>query len=167
MQLKKGQFFFEDNVVYRVEHVKETHNTKQNLSYTVNLTNMNSQHMTTHSYAHNHHFRVVEPQKLNYSLTHLASVEDDVVFMSLSRLDTNETMIREDVAVRDDRMVKYLREHFDSDEAAPLKVHILLFEIDPAHRVDKPFVLEKITHLEGFDLTHEHDQHHGHHHQHV
>ena len=112
------------------------------------------------TYSHDHKVRVVEPEHTKYELTGLQDNESGKLFITL--LDKNGEL-REDMSVTREHVVKYLEDHFKTDNADPLTVFVTKAFVDKLHRVDKEVSLEKITRIEGVDMKHLYDKHHGHH----
>ena len=71
--------------------------------------------------------------------------------------------------VKDQGLMTYLAAHFgfrNAIAADELDITVTTFIVDPAHRYEEKLDIERVTFVEGYDMSHIYDHYHGHHHEH-
>lgn len=158
-KLINNMFIYEKSKIYHI--LKKEEDKAKNVHLTVQ--EFESEHKSTMKFSHDHNVRVVEPETKHFKLTHLLDMSNDgTVFVSLL---SDDGTVKEDISVHHKYVIDYLNEHFNKSEDS-LNVNVMHIHIDPLHRIDKEIDIEKITHIEGLDMKHLYDKHHGKHHIH-
>ena len=160
--LKKGNYVFVENNVFIVLRAEELTVTG-NHSVRLQLQNFMTNHRTVKSFGLKHHVRTLEPVHTHYNLVDLLDNNDGRQFLSLINRDTDKP--EESVHVEDVNMIKYLQNYFDKNDE-PLQVVLTRIDAPKMHRIEKDMYFERVTSLQGFDMSHQHDPHHHHHHVH-
>jgi len=166
--IHQGQYFFENGQIYQIVGKKEL-KTKHH-DYHLVVQNFHNNHRSTRHYSHDHLLYVVEPTHMHYKIVWVAE-QDAAIRLELLDVSTNEP--RSDLTVTDPGLLSYLVAHFKSEEdedrdfiPEELDAHVLCFTVEPLHRADKSVTVERIVSVQGYDMSHLYDHHHGQHHIH-
>lgn len=163
-EVKVGHYLYSEGYFYKVVSKKEV-NGRGHHTVHLEVDNMLTDHRTVLHYGPHRHVLTVEPTTQHYQLTHLLDLSEGRQYLSMLNHDGD---VREDVCVTGDEVVSYLNE-WSKKEGEPLKVVLLRLEIDKihSHGSDDGHVLERVVDIEGLDMKHLYDKHHGHHHVHT
>jgi len=167
----KGHFFFENGEIYQIVEKNELR-TKHH-DYHLVVQNFHNNHRSTRHYSHDHLLHVVEPIHMHYKIVWVVSESESgpgPETLRLELLDISTSEPRSDLIVTDPGLSAYLIAHFEPDDAQKipeeLDAHVYSFTIEPLHRSDKLVTVERIVSVQGYDMSHLYDHHHGQHHIH-
>lgn len=143
-ELEIGMFVYENHKIYsileKIQHAKYVR---------LYMEEFESKYKLSIKFINQRNIRVLEPKINKFMLiTLLDTCTDGSLFVSL--LNDNG-IIKEDISIYDKYMIKYLKEYFNkSDE--PLNINVTHICINPLHKNEKKIDIEKITHIEGFNM---------------
>ena len=156
--LKVKEFIFHDGAVFQVLK-KESHGSAH-----VNfvLQEFTTYRQTTLKLSPKQVVRTVTPELFHCRMTGLEETDHGVRPVLMD----DDERVRHKMTVANDDLLTKLSDHFDSDEPSPLKVTLQRVFVDKLHRVDHVVRADRFLHVEGVDMHHLHDHHHGKHHVH-
>ena len=159
--IKKGNYLLHDEHVYYVLSVEE-HANHGNHMIKLSVENFESNHHTTLHFGLKHHVRLVCPEIVTYELACLLDNDNGKQYMSLLNTHTNE--YKQDLYTDNKDLTDYFKKYFETNTDKFLTVKVVTIKIDKLHRIENDRLLEKIVHVDGFDMKHLYDHHHNHHH---
>ena len=128
----------------------------------LSVENFESNHHTTLHFGLKHHVRLVCPEIVTYELACLLDNDNGKQYMSLLNTHTNE--YKQDLYTDNKDLTDYFKKYFETNTDKFLTVKVVTIKIDKLHRIENDRLLEKIVHVDGFDMKHLYDHHHNHHH---
>lgn len=164
-----GMFVFDGGRVLKLLKKKELRNARTP-SFQYLVSDCKSGHHSTRHWSCDHVLRQIVPTQEQYvvlglnDLVQMNSKHPERSQLYLSLAKEPDITVRDDIYVKDPGLIQYLQDYYHASLVEPLRLSLNTYVIEPMHRADSALTIQQVTGVEGYDLSHLHDHHHGQHH---